>query len=73
MQAPFSPAQVKRINAYQVAGAFHELTCPKPHKNRTLIARVEGLFCPSCTYSQTYCPDFVDSPRWERRADPGVM
>ncbi len=68
--APFSPKQVKRINAYQHSGAFHELTCPTPHKNRTLVARTQGLYCPSCNYLQDWVPEFVDNDRWLKRVNP---
>ncbi len=66
-KAPFTPEQVRRIDAYQRSGVFQELTCPTPHAERTLVVRVPGLFCPSCNYMQDWAPDFCDDPRWLRR------
>lgn len=70
MIAPFSPDQVRWINAYQDSGAFHPLTCLKPHRDRNLIAQTDGLICPNhpqCDYIQTWVPDFACDPRWEQR------
>lgn len=67
LKAPFSPEQVRYLNAYQASGAFHPFTCPRPHKNRTLIAQVTGWVCPSCDYTQDWAHKFMADPRWERR------
>lgn len=70
VKAPFSPDQVRWINAYQRSGAFQPLTCPNLHKSRILAAEPEGMVCtkrPRCSYTQSWVPAFVVDPRWERR------
>jgi hypothetical protein len=65
-KAPWTPAQVSKLNQYQQAGRYHEFTCPEPHpEGRHLVATTRGWICPHCDYTQDWAHAFMflDVPR----------
>jgi hypothetical protein len=66
MKAPFTPDQVKALNAYQEAGMLHPFTCPGDHEHcydrRELIATTSGWVCQCGRYTQDWAHDFMTNP-----------
>lgn len=70
IHAPFSPAEVVALNAYQVAGRMHPFTCANrsdsPHRETTdrgvLVATEAGWICPDCDYTQDWAHAFMAGP-----------
>lgn len=54
INAPFTDAQIAKINNFQTAGIVHEFTCP--NDGAGLIAETRGMVCPTagCDYRQTW-------------------
>ncbi len=67
--APFTPAQVDALNAYQREGRFHPFTCGGDRGDAAhaaeaeasgsgepglLVATPEGFRCPACSYTQPW-------------------
>lgn len=51
----FTDDQCDSFNAYQAAGIMHPFTCGNNHDGeRELVARADGLFCPTCDYVQDW-------------------
>ena len=61
VEAPFTPEQVRHINAFQASGYMHPFTCPHCSgcPDRDLIASQDALRCPNCDYRQTWVHDFM--------------
>lgn len=70
INAPFTPEQVERLNAFQQAGRIHPFTCcsdgPADQCERRLrksegllIATPEGWVCPCGAYRQTWAHGFM--------------
>lgn len=63
--APFTPAQVEALNAWQAAGYVHPFTCGNDthdsHVN--LVATEAGWVCPDadCAYTQDWAHAFMAS------------
>lgn len=58
IKAPFTPAQIERLNRWQQTPGVHPYTCPgdRPlcQDNRDLIARREGWICTCGQYTQDW-------------------
>jgi len=55
VEAPWTEAQVKALNAYQRDGRYHPFTCPHAHDaDRDLVATPDGWICRSCDYTQNW-------------------
>lgn len=72
IEAPFTVAQVVRLNAYQRAGAGHPFTCgkrgcPRPPEDDALIATVRGWICPYCDGVQNWAHAFMADGSHETR------
>lgn len=52
INAPFTQAQITKINNFQSAGIVHPFTCPNDSEG--LVAHADGMHCPSCDYRQTW-------------------
>jgi hypothetical protein len=69
VRAPFSSEQVESLNAYQMAGRFHEFTCGAGH---VLRATPGGWLCDHCpAYRQDWCHAFMADWSWRRSAAGG--
>lgn len=55
LQAPWTPTQVRAIEAWQAAGTVHPLTCIT-HSDHPMTVRSAGLYCEKCGYEQTWVP-----------------
>lgn len=64
--APFSPEQVKALNAWQASAAVHPFTCPGVHTSRgevRLSATPGGWVClQGCGYTQEWAHGFMTEP-----------
>lgn len=58
VEAPWTPAQVRAITAWQQAGYVHPLTC-ETSEHGALIVGSQRLVCPFCAYEQTWVPRLV--------------
>lgn len=61
LHAPWTLAQVVRLNANQRVASFHPYTCggSEPHPpGAVLLATCLGWLCPYCAYRQTWCHAF---------------
>ena len=58
VEAPWTPAQVRAITAWQQAGYVHPLTC-EASEHGALIVGSQRLVCPFCAYEQTWVPRLV--------------
>ena len=65
--APFTPARVASLNAFQASGAFHEFTCGSDAT--VLMAREDGWHCPACTYTQDWAYEPMADESWRTRPD----
>lgn len=57
IEAPFTPEQVRALNAYQHSQRHHPFTCINRHDSeaeRILVADSDGWHCPTCDYRQTW-------------------
>lgn len=56
--APFTAAQVVRLNAWQRAHRAHPYTCSGQHRQHVdLVATLDGWVCPQgCGYTQPWAP-----------------
>lgn len=72
-QAPFTEAQVRSLNDYQVSGVMHPFTCGpcrdrlgiREGNDRLLVATPEGWICPTCDYTQDWCWAWMADGTWE--------
>lgn len=69
IRAPFTPAQVTALNAYQQAGRMHPFTCGGDHApgSPALVAYTDGWRCPQpygehCNYRQDWAHAFMAEP-----------
>jgi hypothetical protein len=74
--APFTPAQVKALNAFQRSGKIHPFTCggnrsDQAHREYAarhredmgqLIATEDGWRCPVCDYEQNWAHAWMAQP-----------
>jgi hypothetical protein len=70
IEAPFTPDQVKSLNAFQQDGRMHEFTCNSGScPTRTLVAHEEGWFCMGCPYRQSWAYDWMGDWSWKAMLD----
>jgi hypothetical protein len=71
IRPPWTPEQVKALNAYQRGRLMHPFTCPHRgdgnHNEElgdlgVLIAHADGWRCPSCGYTQGWAHAFMADP-----------
>lgn len=67
VDAPFTPDQVESLNAYQVAGVFHEFTCGGDHdESAMLLATTDGWVCSTlCGYTQSWAHEWMADWSWK--------
>ncbi len=53
-QAPFSEADVAKIQHYQVDARYHPYTCDHDHKSVAMRMVTDGLKCPQCGLVQDW-------------------
>jgi hypothetical protein len=75
--APWTPEQVRNLNAFQSGGGMHPFTCGKDHGAQAvaLIARTDGWHCsaPPCDYRQDWAHAFMADPTaWPKPFPRGV-
>jgi hypothetical protein len=69
-RAPFTPAQVASLNAYQASETFHPFTCGNElcpgtdGDSAVLIAAESGWRCPACPYAQDWAMDMMADGSW---------
>lgn len=71
IKAPWTPAQVDALNAYQALGYVHPFTCAMCN-GRVMRATEFGWVCPvNCGYAQNWCHEWMadrsQHPRMSRR------
>ncbi len=66
IHAPFTPAQVDRLNRYQFSSSNHPYTCGGERSDEfhldgegVLMATTEGWICPYCSYTQFSAAAFM--------------
>jgi hypothetical protein len=71
----FTPDEVKSLNEYQQAGAFHPFTCGGDRTDENhldgeglLVATEDGWICPYCDYKQGWAHDFMKNGDWAMSA-----
>jgi hypothetical protein len=77
IHAPWTPEQVRNLNAFQSGGGMHPFTCGKDHgaQAMALIARTDGWHCsaPPCDYRQDWAHAFMADPTaWPKPFPRGV-
>ena len=77
MKAPWNDDQVKSLNEYQGASAFHPFTCGKrepDNEPHILEATIDGWRCRKCeakgdfSYKQDWCMAFMADWSWKPTA-----
>lgn len=62
--APWTPAEVQSLNAFQESGVFHGFTS---HDGIQIIATEHGWVCPcGCEYIQTWAWKWMTDGTWEQ-------
>ena len=64
VHAPFTPEQVKSLNAYQVSGVGHPFTCE--HDGRVLRATEDCWVCDYCGRRQYWAHSFMSDGSWRK-------
>lgn len=64
IEAPWTPEQVTRLNAFQRVGWFHPFTCGMNTGHRVLVATPDGWVCPDCAYTQNWAHAFMVREDW---------
>ena len=59
----FTKKNIQKIKNFQNHPLVHPLTCGNENCRSILDVDENGLFCPYCSYRQTYIPDYV--LKWE--------
>lgn len=69
--APFTPDQVRNINAYQQRNDVHPFTCPNHHGESEVIleATSKGFACPrkNCVYTQNWAHAMMAADKWSTK------
>jgi hypothetical protein len=55
--APWTDAQVAKLNEWQECWWVHPFTCP--NGSSTLVAKNEGWLCPHCGYTQKWAHEYM--------------
>jgi general stress protein YciG len=88
VEAPWSPAQVRALNAWQADRRVHPFTCTGERRDLAhvqyarngglhdlgiLIAATDGWRCPVCHYRQTWAHPFMFDPRPPMAEEPPLV
>lgn len=68
---PLTREQQRSINAFQVSGVSHPLTCGGDPRHTPLVAERDGMFCIDCDYTQDWVHAWMGDWSW-RPIDGGV-
>lgn len=73
--SPFTPDQVKHLNAYQGNSFWHPFTCARRddtlHPDEgALVATIGGWICPYCDYRQDWAHQWMTNPIKTRPRSP---
>jgi hypothetical protein len=65
---PFTSDQVESFNAFQKSWVFHPFTCGNREHggDDILVARENGLYCPTCDYRQDWMHRWMGDGTWKR-------
>ena len=64
VKAPFTPAQVESLNAYQQQSRLHPYTCGRC-ADAVLVATAGGWVCRQCDYKQDWCVSMMADWSWK--------
>jgi hypothetical protein len=73
-EAPFTLEEVNSFNEFQECGLMHPFTCGLRGNhaeglNDILVAREDGLHCPTCEYIQNWAHEWMMDGKWSRAVD----